>query len=150
MYLEVEVFMVDSLRRDKKQKKLISGHSSLTKSPTRKHEYLTAKNMLLQLSPSYNKTFKVFLETHKKVVPIKKIIRGDEASATNKKLVKTGLLLLTTPEPLISNIGGITLLAAGVFKEKINKKKIYLEDIYKEFYRNFQHIKKLKKEVATL
>lgn len=142
--------MVDSLRQDKKQKKLISGYSSLTKPPTRKHEYLTAKNMLLQLSPGYNKTFKVFLETHKKVAPIKKIIRGDEANTTNKKLVKTGLLLLTTPEPLISNIGGITLLAAGVFKEKINKKKIYLEDIYKEFYRNFQYIKKLKKEVVTL
>ncbi|RLI31786.1 hypothetical protein DRO51_03190 [Candidatus Bathyarchaeota archaeon] len=142
--------MVDSLRQDKKQKKLISGYSSLTKPPTRKHEYLTAKNMLLQLSPGYNKTFKVFLETHKKVAPIKKIIRGDEANTTNKKLVKTGLLLLTTPEPLISNIGGITLLVAGVFKEKINKKKIYLEDIYKEFYRNFQYIKKLKKEAITL
>ena len=67
-----------------------------------------------------------------------------------KSLLKLGLLLLTTPEPLISNIGGITLLVAGVFKEKINKKKIYLEDIYKEFYRNFQYIKKLKKEAITL
>jgi hypothetical protein len=48
-------------------------------------------------------------------------------------LIKAGLTLIVFPEPVISDILGTALLAAGTIKEGIKRRSIYLDDLPKAF-----------------
>ncbi|MGP3667872.1 MAG: hypothetical protein ACKD6N_06000 [Candidatus Bathyarchaeota archaeon] len=142
--------MANSLKLDKKLENHTSKNSNPAASSINKHAYIKDKNTLLQLSSDYSRTFKLLLETRKKVVSVKEITEENGLNTSNSWLVKTGLfLILAVPEPFISDIIGATLLCVGAFKEKANRKSC-IKDYYREFHENLQNILKLKKEIATL
>jgi hypothetical protein len=46
-------------------------------------------------------------------------------------LIKAGLSLIVFPEPVVSDILGTALLAAGAVREGIKRQSIYLDDLPK-------------------
>ncbi len=52
----------------------------------------------------------------------------------NKSLsIKAGIALIAFPEPVVSDLLGTTLLAAGAVQEGIRRQSIYLDDLPKAF-----------------
>lgn len=54
-------------------------------------------------------------------------------SGNKSVLVKAGLALIVFPEPIVSDLLGTTLLAAGAVQEGIKRQAIYLDDLPKAF-----------------
>ena len=48
-------------------------------------------------------------------------------------LIKAGVALLVFPEPVVSDLLGTTLIAAGVVQQGIKRQSIYLDDLPKAF-----------------
>ncbi len=48
-------------------------------------------------------------------------------------LVKAGIALIVFPEPIVSDVLGTTLLAAGAIQQGIKRQSIYLDDLPKAF-----------------
>ena len=48
-------------------------------------------------------------------------------------LIKAGLAMIVFPEPIVSDLLGTTLLAAGAVQEGIKRQSIYLDDLPKAF-----------------
>lgn len=60
---------------------------------------------------------------------VKKLWKSENKSI----LVKTGVALLVFPEPVVSDVLGTALLAAGAVQEGLKRKAIYLDDLPKAF-----------------
>jgi hypothetical protein len=54
-------------------------------------------------------------------------------SENKSLLIKAGLALIVFPEPVVSDLLGTTLLAAGAIHEGIKRQSIYLDDLPKAF-----------------
>jgi hypothetical protein len=54
-------------------------------------------------------------------------------SGNRSFLIKAGLALIVFPEPIVSDMLGTTLLAAGAVQEGIKRQSIYLDDLPKAF-----------------
>jgi hypothetical protein len=54
-------------------------------------------------------------------------------SGNKSFLIKAGLALIVFPEPVVSDLLGTTLLAAGAVQEGIKRQSIYLDDLPKAF-----------------
>jgi hypothetical protein len=48
-------------------------------------------------------------------------------------LIKAGMALIIFPEPIVSDVLGTTLLAAGAIQEGIRRQSIFLDDLPKAF-----------------
>ena len=48
-------------------------------------------------------------------------------------LIKAGMALLVFPEPIVSDVLGTTLIAAGAIQEGIRRQSIFLDDLPKAF-----------------
>jgi hypothetical protein len=49
-------------------------------------------------------------------------------------LIKLGLALIAFPDPTISDIVGVALVAAGTVQMGIRRHTIYVEDVYETFH----------------
>ena len=65
-------------------------------------------------------------------------------SAHKNYLIKAGMALIVFPEPIVSDILGTTLLAAGAIQEGIRRNSIYLDDLPKSFKSAMRDLKKTK------
>ena len=54
-------------------------------------------------------------------------------SGNKSLLIKAGLALIVFPEPVVSDVLGTTLLAAGAVQQGIKRQSIYLDDLPKAF-----------------
>jgi hypothetical protein len=61
--------------------------------------------------------------------PINKLYK----SGNKNYLIKAGMALIVFPEPVISDVLGTTLLAAGAIQEGIRRQSIFLDDLPKAF-----------------
>ncbi len=52
-------------------------------------------------------------------------------SGNKSLLIKAGIALIAFPEPVVSDVLGTTLLAAGAIQEGIRRQSIYLDDLPK-------------------
>jgi len=76
----------------------------------------------------------------------------EEVKATNQLwrdknkpvLIKVGLALIVFPEPVISDILGTFLIAAGTVQHGIRRRTIYIENVYKTFQDTVKEIRTLK------
>jgi hypothetical protein len=56
-----------------------------------------------------------------------------QKSGNKNYLIKAGMALLVFPEPIISDVLGTTLIAAGAIQEGIRRQSIFLDDLPKAF-----------------
>lgn len=54
-------------------------------------------------------------------------------SGNKNYLIKAGMALLVFPEPVVSDILGTSLIAAGAIQEGIRRQSIFLDDLPKAF-----------------
>jgi len=60
-------------------------------------------------------------------------VNGLYKSGNKSLLIKAGLALIVFPEPVVSDVLGTTLLAAGAVQQGIKRQSIYLDDLPKAF-----------------
>ena len=65
-------------------------------------------------------------------------------SGNKSFLIKAGLALIVFPEPIVSDILGTTLLAAGAIQQGIKRQSIYLDDLPKAFKSAMRDLKSTK------
>lgn len=74
---------------------------------------------------------------------IKKLWRSGNKSF----LIKAGLALVVFPEPVVSDMLGTVLLAAGAVQEGIKRQSIYLDDLPKAFRSAMKDLKSTKESI---
>jgi hypothetical protein len=62
-------------------------------------------------------------------------------SGSKNFLIKAGMALIVFPEPIVSDVLGTTLLAAGAIQEGIKRQSIYLDDMPKAFKSAMKELK---------
>jgi hypothetical protein len=80
---------------------------------------------------------------------------ANSVGATNKLwksgnksfLIKAGLALVIFPEPVVSDMLGTALLAAGAVQEGIKRQSIYLDDLPKAFHSAMKDLKATKESI---
>lgn len=80
---------------------------------------------------------------------VQQVVGHDEDSPTlGKKLIKVGTFLVVgVPEPIVSDIAGTTLIAAGFAMNKLGK-QANVRDVYKSLNENMREIARLRSEMA--
>ena len=56
------------------------------------------------------------------------------------KLVKAGVALILFPAPVVSDVAGVGLVAAGLLHDRIKNSGLFLEDVYKTYPRLFKEL----------
>jgi len=62
----------------------------------------------------------------------------------NSILIKAGLALIAFPDPILSDILGAGLVAAGLIQTKIKNSVLHVEDVYKTFPQLIKELNSLK------
>lgn len=62
-------------------------------------------------------------------------------------LIKVGLALIVFPEPLVSDVLGTFLLAAGTVQEGMRRQAIYVDDLPKAFQNAMRNLKAIKDQI---
>lgn len=62
-------------------------------------------------------------------------------------LIKTGLALLIFPAPVVSDVIGTAMLAAGAVQEGIKRQSVYLDDLPKAFKSAMKDLKSTKESI---
>ena len=68
-------------------------------------------------------------------------------SGNKSLLIKAGLALVIFPEPVVSDMLGTALLAAGAVQEGIKRQSIYLDDLPKAFKSAIKDLKSTKESI---
>ena len=68
-------------------------------------------------------------------------------SGNKSFLIKAGLALVIFPEPVVSDMLGTALLAAGAVQEGIKRQSIYLDDLPKAFKSAIKDLKTAKESI---
>jgi len=63
-------------------------------------------------------------------------------------LIKIGIACLAFPEPIVSDILGYSLLAAGLIQRRIKSSAAYLEDLNKIFPNFFKEVHQIRQETV--
>ena len=103
------------------------------------------------LTASIKQVTKDHMEMHADATHLVKAATNN-ASSVNKLyksgnksfLIKAGLALIVFPEPIVSDVLGTSLLAAGAIQQGIRNQSIYLDDLPKAFKSAMRDLKKSK------
>jgi hypothetical protein len=68
-------------------------------------------------------------------------------SGSKSLLIKAGLALVVFPEPVVSDMLGTALLAAGAVQEGIKRQSIYLDDLPKAFRSAMKDLKSTRESI---
>ena len=97
-----------------------------------------------ELNESYVDLMQLIKSTSKEANTTKKLWREGNKS----RLVKLGLALIVFPEPTpISETVGACLVAAGAIQKGIQRKTLYIDDVYKTFKETLREIGHIKQTV---
>ena len=101
-------------------------------------------NALNELNESYADFLQSLNGTIREVKASKKLWNGG-----NKPwLIKLGLALIVFPEPVLSDILGSLLIAAGTVQEGIRRRALHVEDIPKTFQNVMRELRASEERVA--
>jgi hypothetical protein len=78
------------------------------------------------------------------VEPVRRLLKENNQGS----LIKIGLACLAFPEPVVSDLLGYGLLAAGLIQRKIKNSALYLEDIERTFPRLLRELRETKREIV--
>jgi hypothetical protein len=82
----------------------------------------------------------------KEAAAVNCIIGNDEAPGVGGTLIKTGTLLIAFPEPVVSGIAGVALVATGLVLNKLRKSS-NVKELYKEHQRSMKDMQRLQREI---
>lgn len=103
-------------------------------------EIKTLATPLKELNESYIDLLRAMTDTTKEVKATKEFTR----KGGNSILIKLGLALIAFPEPVISDIIGVSLVALGTIQGETRRRAIYIEDVYKTFHDTLKEISNIK------
>ncbi|MBS7620149.1 hypothetical protein KEJ21_05850 [Candidatus Bathyarchaeota archaeon] len=86
-------------------------------------------NAVKELSTSYSEIYSLMKGTVNSVREFRSLV-GEEQGGSKSGLVKLGIALILFPDPIISDIIGTGLIAAGLAYSKIKPPPIYIRDVY--------------------
>ncbi|MEM3642213.1 MAG: hypothetical protein QXH37_09865 [Candidatus Bathyarchaeia archaeon] len=107
-------------------------------------EAKTVANALTELSESYADFINSLNGTVKTVKASKKLWNN----GSKPWLIKLGVALLVFPEPVISDILGSFLIAAGTVQEGIRRRTLHVEDVPKTFKTIIKELQTVEENVA--
>ncbi|MGB9713501.1 MAG: hypothetical protein ACPLZC_00825 [Candidatus Bathyarchaeales archaeon] len=99
-------------------------------------ELKTMVNVVNELNESYTD----FIQTMKGTVRETRMTKKLWHSGNNSLLIKLGVALVVFPEPIISDVVGTFLIAAGTVQQGIKRHTIYVDDVYKTFHNTMKEI----------
>jgi hypothetical protein len=105
-----------------------------------------AKNIVKvanELSESYTDLAQALKGTAKESRTSKQLWRN----GNNPILIKAGLALIVFPEPIVSDVLGTFLIAAGTVQQGIRRRSIYVDNVYKTFQETMKEIKNIKENL---
>jgi len=97
------------------------------------------------LALRYKEVGKTVNEVAHATKPLKKLIGEPNEKAKGSRLIAAGIALIAFPDPTISDVVGVTLVAAGVMRNRM--KQTTVVDVYKELHRVSSDLGKLGKEL---
>jgi hypothetical protein len=104
----------------------------------------TSETYLGELSESYGDLLSSLKDTINEVKTTKKLWHGENRS----KLIKLGVALIVFPEPTpISETVGACFVAAGMIREGVRNRSIYVEDIGKTLQNTMKEVLATKQDV---
>lgn len=62
-------------------------------------------------------------------------------------LIKAGLALIAFPDPLVSDVVGAAMIAAGLIQMKMRNSALYVDDVYKTFPKVMRELSAIKSHV---
>ena len=86
-------------------------------------------------------------ETYKSLQGTRTQVCGSKAlwkSGNQSLLIKAGVALLVFPEPIVSDLLGTSLIAAGAIHQGIKRQSIYLDDLPKALKKTMREVKAAK------
>jgi hypothetical protein len=96
-----------------------------------------------ELSESYVDLTQALKGTVKESRATKQLWRGKNKPI----LVKAGLALIVFPEPMLSDVLGTFLIAAGTVQQGIQRRSIYVDNVYKTLQDTMKEIKTMKENL---
>jgi hypothetical protein len=99
-------------------------------------ELKTIAKVVNELNESYIDVIHAVKGTVQESRTTKKLWR----SGNNSLLIKLGLALVVFPEPIISDVLGTFLIAAGTVQQGIKRQAIYIDDVYKTFHDTMKEV----------
>ena len=99
-----------------------------------------ATKAAVEFSENRKDTCKALQGTRQKAVAGQKLWKSGNQSF----LIKAGVALLVFPEPIVSDLLGTSLIAAGAVQQGIKRQSIYLDDLPKAFKSTMKEIKAAK------
>jgi hypothetical protein len=84
------------------------------------------------IGQTYREVFNAMNNVSNVIKPVKRLF-SDEKSRLGSKLITAGVALVVFPEPIVSDIMGTTLIAAGTLISRIREPNVM--DIYRELRR---------------
>ncbi|MEM3672675.1 MAG: hypothetical protein QW468_00395 [Candidatus Bathyarchaeia archaeon] len=106
-------------------------------------ELKTMVSVVNELNESYKDFMNSMRETVQETRMTKKLWRG----GNNSLLIKLGVAFVVFPEPIISDLVGTLLIAAGTVQQGIKRRTIYIDDAYKTFHNTMKEIWAMKEHV---
>jgi len=99
---------------------------------------------LKELNESYNDFMCSMLDTVREVKTAKKLWHDGQ----KPWLIKLGLALIVFPEPIVSDVLGSLLIAAGTIQEGIRRHTLHIEDIPKTFQSVLKELKASRESIS--
>lgn len=97
-----------------------------------------------ELSLSHEEFGKVFSGVVDRARPLKRLL-GDsnaEAKAKDSRLIAAGMALIAFPDPTITDLIGVALIAAGL----IRMRQLTVADVYREFLDVYRKVESITQE----
>jgi len=80
---------------------------------------------------------------------IESLVEGGQHGELGKKLIDVGVILVAIPEPIVSNIAGATLIAAGLAIKRFHGGTMSLADTCTELQRNIRDLNQIRKDLCS-
>ncbi len=100
----------------------------------------TAKQAAVEFSENRKDTYKALQGTRQQAIASQKLWKSGNQSL----LIKAGLALVVFPEPIVSDVVGTSLIAAGAIQQGIKRQSIYLDDLPSALKSAMKEIKAVK------
>lgn len=99
-----------------------------------------ATKAAVEYSENQKETCKALQETRQQAGACRKLSKSGNQSL----LIKAGLALVVFPEPIVSDLLGTSLIAAGAIQQGIKRQSTYLDDLPKALNSAMKNVKAAK------
>ena len=99
----------------------------------------------------YRGTRNAFDGLHQELNDVERIVGDDSRKKElGSRLIELGVALFIFPEPVISDITGTALIAAGMAMKGMNRNTLTIADVHRELHQYLNEINRLQKEMSSI